>query len=193
MKKTILLALMVVGLTVSFFVGITASKERGSIRVIAKARNERQAQQGVFNETLVSRLQREVRNRQKVNELRIQLAQIEFEEQGTQNTKSQRLRKELLQLFEKHIQQMPDEALIETITQLRRRLGEYEAHAKLQQIEKLLQEIQKTYPKSQAAEQARRMLEIQRGSLVGGDAETEPAAINRFIVPDSVLDEEAKK
>ena len=59
---------------------------------------------------------------------------------------------------------MSDKELIATKTDLQKALGEHQAEAKLQQAEKLLQEILKTYPKSPAAKQARKMLETQKGA-----------------------------
>jgi hypothetical protein len=77
-------------------------------------------------------------------------------------TKSQRLRNELQQLFQQRLQTMKRDELIARKADFKKELGEDESETKLQQAEKLLQEILKTYPNSQAANQARKMLRIQK-------------------------------
>ncbi len=86
MKKTILFALIVIGLTVSFFVGISVSQEQ-------RAQNEFQIQ--VAQKAFDTVQQRE----------RARFGFIDV----SQDSKSQRLRKEFLQLFEKHLHSRTDE------------------------------------------------------------------------------------
>ena len=128
MKKTILFALIVVGLAGSFFVGISVSQEQkaGISRV---PRVHSQAQSSALTDEVV-----------------------------TQETQPQRLRNELLQMFQQRLQTMNEKELNAKKADLQKELGEDEANAKLQKAVKLLNEILKTYPKSRAAEQARRML-----------------------------------
>ena len=132
MKKTILSSLMVAGLTVSFFVGISVSQE-----------------QGVTTEKQIAL--------EELNAARKQRAAI---------ITQQRVRAELLQLFQQHLQSLNEEELTSKKAKLQKEIREFRAESKLreakklrQQAKEILQDIVKTYPKSQAAEQARKMLE----------------------------------
>ena len=132
MKKSILLALIAVGLTGSFFVG--------------RLRSQDQIQ---LNEGVQLQLKEGV----EVKNLFI----------GTpQERKSQRLRSEHQQLVKQLLQIINEQELTARIADLKKELGEHQAKAKLEHAKKLLQEILKTYPKSEAAKEAGRMLGIQK-------------------------------
>ncbi|MCH7685730.1 MAG: hypothetical protein IH899_03460 [Planctomycetes bacterium] len=137
MKKSILFALMVVGLTVSLWVGISVSQEN-RVRDIAVAQ-----EQGV----------KALQQRSEIPDRDTEIEQFEVK-----ISKSQRLRSELQQLFQQRLKTMNDEELKRELARLQKELSEHEANSKLQKAVKLLNEILKTYPKSRAAEQARRML-----------------------------------
>ena len=147
MKKAILFALLVVGLTVSFFVGITVSQVPQPF--VEKTYFLRDGK--VFSHDALAR----------------ETIQIDGLE---------KMRSQLVDLLQKRIKTMKEEELKAEIARLQKELREHEAKAKLQQAEKLLQEILKTHPKSQAAKQARKMLGTRRGSEGGEDAEADPAA-----------------
>ena len=152
MKKTILFALIVVGLTVSFFEGHLASQERRAAiptpKRITITYDSLSLKAGI-----------------------VQLTPL-LEDRVS---KTQRLRNEIQRLFQKRLQTMSDDELIVGIDRLRKEFEVHESNVKLQQAKTLLQEILKTYPKSQAAKQARKMLDSQRGEEAG-DAEADPAA-----------------
>jgi len=151
MKKSILLALIAVGLTVSFFVGISVSQERRAAIESQKA-----------YEIQIQLAQQDVRAVQKVYVFE---ENVFGSEELSANSKTQRLRNEVLQLIQQHLQKMNDEELTAELARIQKELGEHEAEAKLQKArnlrqhaDNLLQEILKTYPKSEAAKQARKML-----------------------------------
>jgi len=159
---------MVVGLTVSFFVGITVSQERRAAIDDQKARNEFQ----------------------------IHLAKKRLGDRSfsiTLDTKSHRLRSDLLKMFQQRLETMNEEELIARKAELQKELGEHDSNAKLQQAKKLLQEILKTYPKSRAAEEARKMLGTRRGSEGGEDAEADPAASLKKVLENLKAEEDALK
>jgi hypothetical protein len=122
MKKPILSALIVVGLTVSLFVGVSESQDQTRVR----------------EEGRVEAVQK------RTSELR--------------EAKSQFLRDKLLQLFQQRLQTMNYEEMSAKIADLQKELSEHKPKTKLQQAEKLLQEIVKAYPKIREAKQARTML-----------------------------------
>jgi len=138
MKKTILFALIAVG-SVSFFAGHLVSQERRDPITEKQYRQDQKARRGrgAKGDTPKERRRR-----------------------GAEET-TIRLQKEYLQLIRQRIQTMYDEEIVAMIAVERRRLGERDSNAKLRQAEKLLQEILKTYPKSEAAKEARKMLGTQ--------------------------------
>jgi regulator of sirC expression with transglutaminase-like and TPR domain len=97
------------------------------------------------------------------------------------DVKLQRLRNELQQLFQQHLQiiqkdfqqtikTMNDEEIIEKKAALKKQINDYKANAKMNQATKLLQEILKLYPKSPSAISARKMLRAPWGSTASGAA-----------------------
>ena len=150
MKKTILfslISLIVVGLGVSFFAGHLASQEPRAAIDSQKARNERKIQ---LAQQLVPGITEDTE---------------EYLGPGGAQSLSQ-LRDQIQTLNRLRINPMNEKELKREIADLQKELGEHEAKTKLQQAEKLLQEILKTYPKSRAAEEARKML----GHRLGRDA-----------------------
>ncbi len=135
MKKTILFALMVVGLTVSFFVGISESQEQRKVQILTP--------QGIVavvhiiedRSVQIQRLRNEV--------LKLSQQQIQTMNQEELNAKKAELQKELSE-------ELQATAKLQQAIEFRK------------QAKKLLQEILRNYPKSLATRQASMLLESQK-------------------------------
>ena len=138
MKKTIFFALMIGGFVASFFVGNSMSQERRQIQtnVDTPLRESKAAADVSFAETPSI----------------AEAAAIAVQEQPSP------LRAEFLELLQRFAKTYKEEELKDTIAGMREELAEGEAEQKLQQAQKLLQEIMKVYPESRAAKKAGRML-----------------------------------
>jgi len=157
MKKTILFALIVVGLVGSLSVGSLVSQVRSAAQKAKIRAQEQSATAEVLRAIEEGRTAR-VSQSEPVFQNSEQVFRPEPVFRDVEDNKIQRLRNEVLQMIQQQLKTMNEEELTGKKAELQKELGEHQAKAELEHAKKLLKKIAKTYPKSEAAKEARKML-----------------------------------